>query len=165
MVDLTVDLGKLRLKNPVITASGTCGYGLEYTRFYDISRLGAVTVKGIRKFPSPGNPMPRTAEVTAGMINAIGLQGPGVEEFLHGEHYLPALKRTGAAVIVNIWGKTVEEYGEVAAQLTAEAASDIAALEINISCPNVKAGGAAFGTDLKLAERWLKRCGNPLTCH
>ena len=86
-VDLSVDLGKFQLKNPVITASGTFGYGEEYHRFYDISRLGAVTVKGIRMTPSHGNPMPRVAEVTGGMLNAIGLQGPGVEKFLHDEHY------------------------------------------------------------------------------
>ncbi len=150
MADLTTDLGKLVLKNPVMTASGTFGYGVEYNQYYDISRLGAVVVKGIRMEPSPGNPTPRVAEVTGGMLNAIGLQGPGVENFLHDGHYMPFLRRTGAAVIVNIWGKTLAEYGEVAARLDAES-NGIAALEINISCPNVKAGGVAFGTDLKLA--------------
>jgi dihydroorotate dehydrogenase (NAD+) catalytic subunit len=110
-------------------------------------------VKGIRSVRSDGNPTPRVAEVTGGMLNAIGLQGPGVEKFLHDDHYLPGVKKTGATVIVNIWGKTAEEYAEVAARLEAEAKADIAALEINISCPNVKAGGAAFGTDPKLAEQ------------
>ena len=153
MADLNVDFGKFTLKNPVMTASGTFGYGLEYAGFYDISRLGAVVVKGIRSVPSDGNPTPRVAEVTGGMLNAIGLQGPGVEKFLHDGHYLPGLKKTGAAVIVNIWGKSAEEYAEVAARLEAEAAADLTALEINISCPNVKAGGAAFGTDPKLAEQ------------
>ena len=150
MADLSCDLGKLKLKNPVMTASGTFGYGREYHRYYDISRLGAVVVKGIRMEPSPGNPTPRVAEVASGMLNAIGLQGPGVEKFLHGAEYLPFLRATGAMVIVNIWGKTMAEYGEVAARLDAES-EGIAALEINISCPNVKAGGVAFGTDLKLA--------------
>ncbi len=150
MADLTTDLGKLVLKNPVMTASGTFGYGVEYNQYYEISRLGAVVVKGIRMEPSPGNPTPRVAEVTGGMLNAIGLQGPGVEKFLHDDHYMPFLKKSGATVIVNIWGKTQAEYGEVAARLDAES-EGIAALEINISCPNVKAGGVAFGTDLKLA--------------
>ncbi len=150
MADLTTDLGKLTLKNPVMTASGTFGYGYEYHRYYDIAQLGAVVVKGIRMTPSHGNPTPRVAEVTGGMLNAIGLQGPGVENFLHGEHYLPFLRNTGATVIVNIWGTTIAEYGEVAARLEAEK-QGIAALEINISCPNVKAGGVAFGTDRKLA--------------
>ena len=153
MADLKVDFGKFQLKNPVMTASGTFGYGLEYSQFYDISRLGAIIVKGIRSVPSDGNPTPRVAEVTGGMLNAIGLQGPGVEKFLNDEHYLPGVKKTGATVIVNIWGKTAEEYAEVAARLEAEAQADITALEINISCPNVKAGGAAFGTDPKLAEQ------------
>ena len=153
MADLKVDFGKFQLENPVMTASGTFGYGLEYAAFYDISKLGAIVVKGIRSVPSDGNPTPRVAEVTGGMLNAIGLQGPGVEKFLHDEHYLPGLKKTNAAVIVNIWGKTAEEYAEVAAQLEAEAKADITALEINISCPNVKAGGAAFGTDPRLAEQ------------
>ena len=150
MADLTTDLGKLVLKNPVMTASGTFGYGVEYNQYYDIARLGAVVVKGIRMEPSPGNPTPRVAEVTGGMLNAIGLQGPGVEKFLHDDHYMPFLRKSGATVIVNIWGKTQTEYGEVAARLDAES-EGIAALEINISCPNVKAGGVAFGTDLKLA--------------
>ena len=154
-VDLSVDLGKFKLKNPVITASGTFGYGEEYHRFYDISRLGAVTVKGIRMTPSHGNPMPRVAEVTGGMLNAIGLQGPGVEKFLHDEHYMPFLRSTKAAVIVNIWGTTIAEYGQVAAALEAEK-EGITALEINISCPNVKAGGAAFGTDLGLAAQVVR---------
>lgn len=150
MADLSCDLGKLKLRNPVMVASGTFGYGKEYHEYFDIATLGAVMVKGIRMEPSPGNPTPRVAEVTGGMLNAIGLQGPGVEKFLHDDEYMPFLRRTGATVIVNIWGKTMAEYGEVAARLDAES-EGIAALEINISCPNVKAGGVAFGTDLKLA--------------
>lgn len=150
MADLTCNLGKITLKNPVMTASGTFGYGKEYHQYYDISRLGAVVVKGIKMEPSYGNPTPRIAEVTGGMLNAIGLQGPGVEKFLHHSDYMPFLRKVNATVIVNIWGKTMEEYGEVAARLDAES-DGIAALEINISCPNVKAGGVAFGTDMKLA--------------
>ncbi|MBR2626164.1 MAG: dihydroorotate dehydrogenase [Lentisphaeria bacterium] len=160
MADLKVNFGKFQLKNPVMTASGTFGYGLEYAQFYDISRLGAIMVKGIRSVPSDGNPTPRVAEVTGGMLNAIGLQGPGVEKFLHDEHYLPGVKKTGASIIVNIWGKTADEYAEVAARLEEEAEKDITALEINISCPNVKAGGAAFGTDPKLAEQVISAVRN-----
>jgi len=152
MADLSVDLGKLKLKNPVMTASGTFGYGFEYSEFFPLDKLGAVVVKGIRMEPSHGNATPRVAEVTSGMLNAIGLQGPGVEKFLHGKEYMPFLRTTGATVVVNIWGKTIEEYGEVAARLDAEK-DGIHALEINISCPNVKEGGVAFGTDLKLAAK------------
>ncbi len=152
MADLTTNLGgKLTLKNPVMTASGTFGYGFEYHKFFDISQLGAVVVKGIAPFPSHGNPTPRVAETACGMLNAIGLQGPGVEKFLHGEEYMPFLRRTGATVIVNIWGKSIADYQDVARRLEADKAG-IAALEINISCPNVKAGGIAFGTDPVLAK-------------
>lgn len=152
MADLTTNLGGgLKLKNPVMTASGTFGYGFEYHKFFDISQLGAVVVKGIAPFPSHGNPTPRVAETASGMLNAIGLQGPGVEKFLHGEEYMPFLRGTGATVIVNIWGKSVADYQEVARRLDGDSAG-IAALEINISCPNVKAGGIAFGTDPVLAK-------------
>jgi dihydroorotate dehydrogenase (NAD+) catalytic subunit len=150
MADLTTKLGRVTLRNPVMTASGTFGFGFEYADYVPLDRLGAVVVKGIATFPWHGNPTPRVAEVTGGMLNAIGLQGPGVEKFLHGEEYLPFLRRAGATVFVNIWGRTIEEYAEVAARLDAESAG-IAALEINISCPNIKEGGVAFGTDLKLA--------------
>ena len=146
MADLRVDLGKIQLKNPVMTASGTFGYGAEYEEFFPVDKLGALVVKGIAPWPSHGNPTPRVAEVTSGMLNAIGLQGPGVDRFLHDEHYLPRLRRTGATTIVNIWGKKIEDYCEVASRLDAES-DGIAALEINVSCPNVKEGGIAFGTD------------------
>lgn len=152
MADLKTDLGKLKLKNPVLTASGTFGYGSEYNEFFDISKLGAVVVKGISSFVWEGNPAPRVAETSSGMLNAIGLHNPGVEKFLHGQEYLPFLKKCGATVIVNIWGRSIEEYCDVAAKLEAEK-DGIAALEINISCPNIKAGGIAFGTDLKLLAR------------
>ncbi len=150
MADLTTDLGKLTLKNPVMTASGTFGYGAEYHKFYDIAELGAVVVKGIAPFQSHGNPTPRVAETACGLLNAIGLQGPGIDKFLHDEHYLPFLRTTDATVIVNIWGRSIGDYAEVARRLEADK-NGIAALEINISCPNVKAGGIAFGTDKVLA--------------
>ncbi len=156
MIDLTTRIGKLTLKNPVMTASGTFGYGREYHQYFDITRLGAVVVKGIRLAPSHGNPTPRVGEVAGGMLNAIGLQGPRVDKFLHDEHYLPFLRSIGATTIVNIWGTSIDEYGEVAARLDAEK-DGIAALEINISCPNVKAGGAALGTDLKLAAEVVRK--------
>ncbi|OGV45319.1 MAG: dihydroorotate dehydrogenase B catalytic subunit [Lentisphaerae bacterium GWF2_44_16] len=151
-MDISVDLGKFKLKNPVMTASGTFGYGKEYADFFPLEKLGAIVVKGICEKPSHGNPTPRIAEVTSGMLNAIGLQGPGVEKFLHDEDYMPFLKKVNTAVIVNIWGKTVEEYERVAKRLDEEK-EGITALEINISCPNIKEGGIAFGTDLKLASR------------
>lgn len=159
MADLTTKFASLTLKNPVTTASGTFGYGLEYADFYDLKKLGGVIVKGIKSAPSDGNKMPRVCEVAGGMINAIGLQGPGVDAFLHGEHYLPALKKLGATVIVNMWGTSVGEYADVAARFDAEN-DGIAALEVNISCPNVKAGGAAFGTDVKRASEVIRavRC-------
>ena len=146
MPDLRVKLGPLELKNPVMTASGTFGYGSEYEEFFAPSLLGAVVVKGVAAKPVHGNPTPRVAEVTSGMINAIGLQGPGVDKFLHDEHYMPYLKRSGSTVIVNIWGKSVDEYRYVAERLDAES-DGIAALEINVSCPNVKEGGISFSSD------------------
>ncbi|MEA4861695.1 MAG: dihydroorotate dehydrogenase [Victivallaceae bacterium] len=155
MADLTTKLGPLTLKNPVMTASGTFGYGFEYHKFYDIAELGAVVVKGIAPFPNHGNPTPRVAETASGMLNAIGLQGPGVDKFLHGKEYMPFLRTTGATVIVNIWGKTIDDYREVASRLDAER-DGIAALEINISCPNVKSGGIAFGTDPARAAEVVK---------
>ena len=162
MSDMTVKLGSLTLKNPVMTASGTYGYGEEYNKFYPISKLGAVVVKGIAPWQSHGNAMPRTAEVVSGMINAIGLQGPGIDKFLSSSHYMPFLRTTGATVIVNIWGTTVAEYAEVASRLEAEK-EGITALEINISCPNVKAGGAAFGTDTALAAEVITAVRNATT--
>ena len=147
MSDMTVKLGSLTLKNPVMTASGTYGYGEEYNKFYPISKLGAVVVKGIAPCQSHGNAMPRTAEVVSGMINAIGLQGPGIDKFLSSSHYMPFLRTTGATVIVNIWGRKPEDYALVAERLEAEK-DGIAALEINVSCPNVKEGGLSFGTNV-----------------
>ena len=141
--DLSVDLGGLRMQNPVTVASGTFGYGREYAEYVDLRRLGAITCKGIRLDPVEGNPQPRIAEVRGGMLNAIGLQGPGVEGFVRDA--LPFLRALGVPAICNIWGLSVDEYAEVARRLSAE--EGVSALELNVSCPNVHGGGAAFGTD------------------
>ena len=146
MPDLSVKLGPLTLKNPVMTASGTFGYGMEYEGFFPPVDLGAVVVKGVTTRQVHGNPTPRVAEVVSGMLNAIGLQGPGVDKFLHDDHYLPGLRKRGATVIVNIWGRSLDEYRETAEKLDAES-DGIAALEINVSCPNVKEGGISFSAD------------------
>ncbi len=142
-VDLSVDLGGIRMKNPVAVASGTFGYGKEYAELIDVTRLGAITVKGIRLEAWPGNALPRHVEVPGGMVNAIGLQGPGVDGFV--ADYMPFLRQTGVPVIVNIWGTSEDEYAEVARRLND--VEGVAGLELNISCPNVKEGGHAFGTD------------------
>lgn len=147
--DLSVQLGPLRLKNPVMAASGTFGYGEEYADFAAPERLGALVVKGISLDPRAGNPPPRLVETPAGMINAIGLENVGLASFL--ETKLPYLRARGATVIVNIFGNILEEYGELAARL--DAVPGIAAIEINISCPNVKQGGMVFGTDPVMAGR------------
>lgn len=145
--DLSVRLGPLRLANPVLVASGTFGYGEEYADFLDPGRLGAVIVKGISLLPRPGNPPPRLVETPAGMINAIGLENVGVDRFI--DVKLPLLRQRRATVIVNIFGNTVDEYAGLASKL--EGADGVAALEINISCPNVKQGGMVFGTDPAMA--------------
>lgn len=131
-----------------MTASGTFGYGVEYDEFFPISELGAVVVKGIAPLPVHGNPTPRIAETVSGMMNAVGLQGPGVDAFLHDGHYLPYLRKANAVTIVNIWGKKAEDYAYVAGRLEKEK-NGIAAIEINVSCPNIKEGGISFGTDVK----------------
>jgi len=146
-IDLQVNLGGIRMKNPVTVASGTFGYGREYAGLVDIRRLGAVTVKGVRLQPWPGNPLPRHVEVPGGMVNAIGLQGPGVDGLIR--DYLPPLRDMGVPVIVNIWGTSEEEYAAVAERL--DGVPGVAGVELNISCPNVKEGGHAFGTDPRVA--------------
>lgn len=156
--DLTTPLADgLQLRNPVITASGTFGYGHEYADLVPLDQLGGITVKGVSPNPSDGNPPPRTCEVFGGMLNAIGLQNPGVDRFIDGPEYLPWLRQQDTAVFVNIWGVTLDEYVEVARRLEA-AREGIDALEINISCPNIKAGGIAFGTDLKAAAAVVGGC-------
>jgi dihydroorotate dehydrogenase (NAD+) catalytic subunit len=141
---LNISLAGIALKNPVMVASGTFGYGPEYADIVDLNRLGAIVVKGISLKPWAGNRTPRLVEVPGGLINAIGLQNPGVDGFI--EKYMPFLMRHNLAVIVNIWGKSVDEYAEVAARF--DGVPGVHALEINISCPNIKAGGSAFGTNL-----------------
>ena len=144
---LAVDFAGLTFENPVTTASGTFGSGMEYSEFVNLSKLGAVTTKGVANVAWPGNPTPRIAETHAGMLNAIGLQNPGIQTFL--ERDLPYLKEKGARVIVNVCGRSVEDYVEVAERL---AGKPVDMLEINISCPNVKAGGIAFGQKPEMAE-------------
>jgi dihydroorotate dehydrogenase (NAD+) catalytic subunit len=153
-LNLSVQIGKLKLQNPVMVASGTFGYGVEYSELLDLNQLGAVVVKGIRLGPVRGNRTPRTVEVTSGLINAIGLQGPGVDGFI--KKYWPFLKGLKVPTIINIWGTTVEEYAEVARRF--DALGGVGALELNVSCPNIKEGGAQFGTDVKLLSQVVSAC-------
>jgi dihydroorotate dehydrogenase (NAD+) catalytic subunit len=153
-MNLAVRIGSLTLQNPVTVASGTFGYGVEYSRLIDLNQLGAVVVKGICLQPVRGNPTPRTVEVASGLINAIGLQGPGVDGFI--EKYWPFLKGLKVPTIINIWGKTVEEYAEVARRF--DALEGVGALELNVSCPNIKEGGAQFGTDVRLLSEVVAAC-------
>lgn len=160
--DLSVSLGGLLVKNPVMSASGTFGYGIEFTPFYDISRLGAVIVKGLSLEPTAGNPPGRIVETPAGMLNAIGLQNIGVERFIG--DVVPRLEDFGATFVANIYGKTEEEYEAVARRLSAVAS--LGAIEVNASCPNVREGGMAFGATPEgiagLTAR-VRRCtGKPL---
>ncbi|MDP6582227.1 MAG: dihydroorotate dehydrogenase [Vicinamibacterales bacterium] len=144
-VDLTVDIGGLRLTNPVIAASGCFGYGVEYADLVDLSTLGGIAVKGLFLDEREGHPPPRIVETPSGMLNAIGLQGIGVRRFV--TEKLPALRAHGAVVIVNICGSTIDEYAEVARIL--DDADGVDALELNISCPNIKKGGMMFGCSLQ----------------
>jgi dihydroorotate dehydrogenase (NAD+) catalytic subunit len=145
--DLSVDIGGLRIKNPVIAASGTFGYGSELSPFYDPSRLGAIAVKGLSLKPMPGNPPPRIVETPCGLLNSIGLANIGIAAFI--EEKLPLLANSTVPVIVNIYGHTVGEYSELARRV--EEVNGISAIEVNISCPNVEKGGIVFGTDPKTA--------------
>ncbi len=147
--DLSVDLGGLHLKNPVLLASGTCGYGKELQEFLDLEALGGLVLKGISLAPRPGNPPPRLVETPCGLLNSIGLENVGVERFL--SERLPALAGLDTAVIANILGESLDEYREIASIL--DGARGIDAIEVNISCPNVQAGGQAFGTDPAMAAR------------
>jgi dihydroorotate dehydrogenase (NAD+) catalytic subunit len=146
-VDLRVAIGALKLQNPVMTASGTFGYASEFIDFVDLRRLGAVVVKGISLAPRAGNPPPRVVETACGMLNAIGLENVGVERFV--SEKLPYLSGLGIPVVVNILGDSVAEYSQLSRRLAG--VEGVAALEVNISCPNVKKGGVAFGTDPKMA--------------
>lgn len=146
-LDMRVTIGGLQLQNPVMTASGTFGYAREFESLVDLNRLGAIIVKGISLQPRHGNPPPRIIETACGMLNAIGLENVGVERFI--TEKLPYLRQLDTPVIVNILGDSIDDYANLAAQL--DQAGGIAALEVNISCPNVKKGGVAFGTDPSMA--------------
>ena len=151
MIDTRVNIAGVELKNPVMTASGTFGSGQEYSEFVDLNRLGAVVTKGVANVPWPGNPTPRVAEVYGGMLNAIGLQNPGIDVFT--ERDIPFLKQYDTKIIVNVCGKSTEDYCEVVERLADE---PVDLLEINISCPNVKEGGIAFGQIPASAEAITK---------
>lgn len=152
MSKMSVNLAGMTLKNPVMTASGTFGSGAEYSEFVDLNRLGAVVTKGVASVPWPGNPAPRIAETASGMLNAIGLQNPGIDLF--SKRDLPFLEKYDTKVIVNVCGHSTEEYLDVVERLADEQRVDM--LEINISCPNVKEGGIAFGQDPKAVEAITK---------
>ncbi len=147
MIDTRVNIAGVELKNPVMTASGTFGSGMEYSEFVDLSRLGGVVTKGVADVPWPGNPTPRVAETTGGMLNAIGLQNPGIDVFCKRD--IPFLKQHDTKIMVNVCGHSTEEYLRVVERLASE---PVDLLEINISCPNVKEGGIAFGQDPKAVE-------------
>lgn len=150
-MNTVINLAGVELKNPVMTASGTFGAGLEYSEFVDLNCLGAVVTKGVSNVPWTGNPTPRIVETHGGMMNAIGLQNPGIEVFC--ERDIPFLKKYDTKIIVNVCGKTTEDYCEVVERLSGEA---VDLLEINISCPNVKEGGIAFGQNAQSIEQITK---------
>lgn len=160
MTDLSVNIAGIKMKNPVVTASGTFGFGQEYGKYYDLNKLGGIVVKGLTLKPREGNKPPRIAETPAGILNSVGLQNPGVEYFLKQE--LPMLRRYDTAVIANIGGNTVEEYCTIAEVL----GDSVDGIELNISCPNVKEGCVAFGTKpeavLNITESVKKYCKVPL---
>jgi dihydroorotate dehydrogenase (NAD+) catalytic subunit len=162
MVNVKVNIGQLELKNPVMTASGCSGFGEELLDFYDVSKLGALLLKGLTLRNRDGNPYPRMAETASGMLNAVGLQNKGVDYFTH--HIYPAIKDLNCALIANINGSTIEEYVELTYKL--EELEKIAAIELNISCPNVKEGGMAFGVSCPQAgavtREVRKACSKPL---
>ena len=157
----SVNLAGVELKNPVMTASGTFGSGAEYSEFVDLKELGAVVTKGVANVPWPGNPTPRIAEVYGGMLNAIGLQNPGIDVFC--ERDIPFLKQFDTKIVVNVCGRTTEDYCEVVERLTSE---PVDLLEINISCPNVKVGGMAYGVKAEAAGEVVRMvrdaCKKPL---
>ncbi|GAB6152389.1 dihydroorotate dehydrogenase [Desulfosporosinus burensis] len=147
-VDLRTELAGILLRNPILTCSGTYGFGEEYAAYCPVEALGGITLKGITPLPRLGNPVPRLAETPAGLLNAVGLENPGLEEFL--KSYLPKVRKLPTAIIANISGFSIEDYTQMARALQRD--SGLAALEVNISCPNVKHGGMHFGTDPQSAE-------------
>jgi|TARA_B100000315_G_scaffold216693_1_gene216777 dihydroorotate dehydrogenase (NAD+) catalytic subunit len=151
-INLSVELAGIHFQNPVLTASGTFGYGLEYGDFVDLNRLGGVIVKGLSIKPSPGNPSPRIIETSSGMLNAIGLQNIGIEAFI--SEKIPILKKFKTKIIANFFGDSQDEYVRAAERLNN--VSEIAGLEMNISCPNVKKGGLAFSADPKITEKLVQ---------
>lgn len=151
-IDISTDLGGIKLDNPVCAASGTFGYGREYEPYVDISQIGAVIVKGTTLEPRAGNPPPRIIETASGMLNAIGLENPGINEFLN--THLPYLRENNVTVIANIAGNTIEEYAAIAEMI--EGNPGVAGIELNISCPNVKQGGLQFGTDPQMVYEVVK---------
>ena len=156
-MNMSVKIAGVEFKNPVMEASGTFGSGMEYSEFVDLSRLGAVVTKGVANVPWPGNPTPRIAETYGGMINAIGLQNPGIDVFAKRD--IPFLKKYDTKIVVNVCGKTTEDYIDVVERLGDE---PVDMLEINISCPNVKEGGIAFGQDPKAVEAITKAVKVPI---
>jgi dihydroorotate dehydrogenase (NAD+) catalytic subunit len=150
--DLSVEIAGIKMRNPVMTASGTFGYGEEYSAYLDLEILGAIVTKGLSLAPRAGNPMPRIVETPAGMLNAIGLQNVGIDAFI--EKKVPFLRTIDTPVIVNFFGNTIDEYAELAGRL--DAIPEVAAVEINISCPNVKHGGIVFGTEPEAAFSVVK---------
>ena len=150
--NLNVNLAGLQLRNPVMTASGTFGYGREFDQLMDLNRLGAIVVKGLSLEPSAGNPPPRIVETPCGMLNAIGLENVGIDAFL--DTKLPFLKGLDVRIIANIYGRQISDYAELASRLSHH--PEVAAIEINISCPNVKAGGLAFGVDPDAAHEVVR---------
>jgi dihydroorotate dehydrogenase (NAD+) catalytic subunit len=159
--DMRVTLGKLTLKNPVLTASGTFGYASEFEGLINLNRLGGIIVKGLSLEASRGNPPPRIVETPCGMLNAIGLENVGLEVFV--KEKLPALKRIDAPVFVNIYGKTITEYAELASRL--EDIEDVSGIEVNISCPNVRCGGMAFGAYPESAAQVVRAVRKRTTRH
>ena len=151
-INTTVSIARLSLKTPVMTASGTCGYGLELTPYLDLSRLGALVVKGISLEPRPGNPPPRIVETSGGMLNAIGLENIGMEAFI--AETLPRLREYETVVIVNILGESQEEYGTLVDEMSRHEGVD--GFEVNVSCPNVRKGGIAFGSDPEMLEKLVR---------
>ncbi|MDD2482495.1 MAG: dihydroorotate dehydrogenase [Lutispora sp.] len=160
MIDMSVDIGGLKLKNPVLVSSGTFGFGREYSDFYDLNLLGGIAVKGITMKPRKGNKPPRIAETAAGILNSVGLENPGINNFI--EQELPFFKNYDVPVIANISGNTIEEYSIMAKEL----GNSVDAIELNVSCPNVKEGGIAFGTKSELVYKVTKAvkkcCKTPL---
>ena len=150
---MTVEIAGIKMKNPVMTASGTFGCGEEYADYVDLNRLGGIVVKGLSLKPRPGNPPPRIMETAGGMLNAVGLQNVGVDVFI--EEKLPFLRQYHVAVIANIYGESYTEYAQVAGKLSK--AGGVDALEVNVSCPNVKKGGLSFGSDPKAAAEVTRR--------